>query len=267
MKFCLVINKSKKKAIELLQEFILAISCRDCQHYFYEDKFEDGTDMVVVFGGDGTILNFVRKAKENNIPLLGVNGGYMGFLTEACAPIDELVDKIIDGYYTIDKRKLIKVVIGDESFYGLNEVVLGRADSINLVDIEVFVDGVTLDKYRADAVIVATPTGSTAYSLSAGGPVLSPRVAAIVVTPVCPHSLHSKAVVLSDLDKIQLCAKVAGTCLVVLDGIKIKAVKNSLSIDVSIDQQKFVPFVRINNHSFYKTMVNKFNGVNLNGKE
>ena len=256
MKFCIVINKTKRKAKELAKDFIAEVERRGHSSYYYAGTILPDTSFAVVFGGDGTILKFIR-ASSVTIPVLGINCGHMGFLAEAGSSVSEYVDKLLSGDFIADKRKLLRVDCEDESFFALNEVVLGRADSINLMDIEVSTDEGSLDRYRADGVIVATPTGSTAYSLSAGGPVLSPRVPAYIVTPICPHSLHSRPIVLSDKETIRLAAKSVGKCIVVVDGVKVRSQEKECFLTVSI-KDACATFVRIHKRNFYKTMLNKF---------
>ena len=193
MKFCLIVNKTKPIAQRFADEFVADLEKRSFGYYLFDGEIKPGTDFAVVFGGDGTILKFIRGSKVK-IPVLGVNCGKMGFLAESGKSAAEYVDELVNGNYHLDKRCFLEVECFGEKYYALNEVVIGRADSINLMDINIDTADGSLDHYRADGVIVSTPTGSTAYSLSAGGPVLSPKVPAYVVTPVCPHSLQSKAI-------------------------------------------------------------------------
>ena len=255
MKFCVVINKNKKKAQELAEEFRAECSRLGESSYLYEGAVLNGTDVAVVFGGDGTILKFIRAAAPA-VPVLGINCGHMGFLAEAGLSVSEYLSRLLAGDYVTDTRKLLRVSCGDSVFYAMNEVVLGRAESINLMDIEISVGGEPLDKYRADGVIIATPTGSTAYSLSAGGPVLSPRVPAYLVTPICPHSLHSRPIVLSDEECVSIRAKSAEKCLVVVDGANVRSEALTCDLTVSTDGAS-VSFIRFQKRSFYKTMLSK----------
>jgi len=256
MKFCIVINKSKRKAKELATQFTSEAQALGNSCYVFSGTILPDTNFAIVFGGDGTILKFIRSSRIS-VPVLGINCGHMGFLAEAGYSVSEYLQRLMNGDYQIDKRKLLSVYYGDDIFYALNEVVLGRADTINLMDIEVSTDEGSLDRYRADGVIVATPTGSTAYSLSAGGPVLSPRVPAYIVTPICPHSLHSRPIVLSDSDVIRLSAKSVGTCIVVVDGVKVLTREHNCELTVYA-KDVYASFVRVQKRSFYKTMLNKF---------
>ena len=256
MKFCLVVNNTKPLAQEFAKSFIEELKARSFEYYLFDGVIGEGTDFAVVFGGDGTILKFVRNARVT-VPVLGVNFGKMGFLAESGKSAGEYLDDLAQKNYNLDKRCFLEVECLGKKYYALNEVVIGRADTINLMDIGIDVNGCMLDEYRADGVIVSTPTGSTAYSLSAGGPVLSPKVPAFIVTPVCPHSLHSKAIVLPNEEAVEIQASTAGTCVVVVDGLNVLTVDNSVRVRVA-GSNEGVSFVRIDKRSFYSIMLSKF---------
>ena len=255
MKFCIVLNDGKKKARDMAKEFIDELNAQGYSHYAFSGSIEEDTSVAVVFGGDGTILKFIRSGVAD-VPVLGINCGNMGFLAEKARPAKEYIDKIVRGEYVLDKRKLLCVSCCGERYYALNEVVLGRADSINLVDVEISTSEDSLDMYRADGVIIATPTGSTAYSLSAGGPVVSPKVNAYIVTPICPHSLHSRPMVMPDDEVIIVTAKTTGKCIVVIDGVNVLSSEDEMALRVTTDG-KCASFIRTEKRSFYKTMLNK----------
>ena len=256
MKYCLVVNKTKPLAQEFAQEFIAELQKRNFKYYFYAGKIEPETDFAVVFGGDGTILKFIRSSSVS-IPVLGINCGKMGFLAESGKSAAEYLDELVTGNYNLDRRCFLEIECQGEKYYALNEVVIGRADTINLMDVNVQTNGGSLDHYRADGVIVATPTGSTAYSLSAGGPVLSPKVPAFVVTPVCPHSLQSKAIVLPNEEAVEISASTSGKCVVVVDGVSVMTTEKEVCVRVS-GSKEGVSFVRIDKRSFYTIMPSKF---------
>ncbi len=256
MKFCLVVNSTKPLAQEFAKDFIKELEARSFEYYLFDGAVLDGTDFAVVFGGDGTILKFVRSARVN-VPVLGVNFGKMGFLAESGKSAGEYVDELVKKNYNLDKRCFLEVECLGKKYYALNEVVIGRSDTISLMDINIETDGCSLDHYRADGVIVSTPTGSTAYSLSAGGPVLSPKVPAFVVTPICPHSLHSKAIVLPNEEAVEIEAVTAGKCVVVVDGRNVLTVENNVKIRV-LGSNEGVCFVRTDRRSFYSIMLSKF---------
>ncbi|NLM50030.1 MAG: NAD(+)/NADH kinase [Clostridiaceae bacterium] len=158
-------------------------------------------DLVILLGGDGTILGAARDFFKYEKPMLAINFGHLGFLTEIDQEnFQKDAKKVINGEFSVEKRLMLYTkVIRDEKtvgeFYSLNDVVLSRT-SPRIFETKAFVDGDFLDSYRADGVIVSTPTGSTAYSMSAGGPILHPKCDCFVLTPICPHRLNARAIVL-----------------------------------------------------------------------
>ena len=256
MKLCLIVNDSKPLALQFAGEFQSEAQKKGCDTYAYLGFVEKDTDFAVVFGGDGTILKFIR-GENVTVPVLGINCGNKGFLAESGKSASDYIDLLLSGSYLLDERRFLKVECAGEEFYALNEVVLGRAETINLMNVSVATDVGLLEEFRADGVIVASPTGSTAYSLSAGGPVLSPRVPAFVVTPVCPHDLQSRPIVLPEEDRVKISAASAGKCAVVVDGIMVAKIEDKAEISVTIADRK-VSFVRTDKRSFYKIMLSKF---------
>lgn len=160
-----------------------------------------GLDLIIVLGGDGTLLAVARTAQAEGIPLLGVNLGSLGFLTEtALDRLDPVLDAVLAGVCTLEERSMLEATVrhaGAERgpFVVLNDAVITKASLARMIEIEAAVDGAHLTTYRADGLIVATPTGSTAYSLSAGGPIVYPDMEAIVITPICPHTLTNRSLV------------------------------------------------------------------------
>jgi len=149
------------------------------------------SDLVVVLGGDGTLLSVAHHAARAGVPVMGVNLGRLGFLTEI--PVSEALatlDRFLaDGGPLVSPRWLVEARTGDETAYCLNDVVVTKGAKSRMIELAIFVDGRDVADLKADGLIVSTPTGSTAYSLSAGGPILHPKVPAILLTPICPHTL------------------------------------------------------------------------------
>lgn len=167
-------------------------------------------DFVVTFGGDGTMLSTVKNLGRSNTPILGVNLGGLGFLAEVKTDeMEHAIKCLLDGDYTITQRMMLQGEIFTSKFtetiFALNDCIIDKGKSARLLYIEAQVDDVLLNTYRSDGVIVSTPTGSTAYSLSAGGPIVVPQMNAILVTPICPHSLTVRPIVLSDESILKLC--------------------------------------------------------------
>ena len=166
-------------------------------------------DLVVVLGGDGTLLS-VARSLAGSIPILGVNMGNLGFLTEV--PRSELypsVMKFLEGDYDVDERALLDVSLrrasGEEvSYRVLNDAVINKSALARIIELVVTVDGHRVATYRSDGLIISTPTGSTAYNLAAGGPILNPQLPVVVVTPICPHTLTLRPIVVPDSASVEL---------------------------------------------------------------
>ena len=177
--------------------------------YLTQKECLERTDVILTIGGDGTILHEAHLSLEYRKPILGINLGRCGFL--ATCEVDEMEAKlsaVARGEYFLDNRMLLYVrVLGDDSWEGhaLNDVVMTKGRLQQAVDFSIYCDDILVEHYRGDGVIVATPTGSTAYSLAAGGPILDSQTKGIVVTPICPHSLASPAMVFAQERKINLC--------------------------------------------------------------
>lgn len=157
------------------------------------------TDLVVAIGGDGTIMHAAKCAAGRDLPVLGINSGKLGFLAGLEVNETDRLQALFTGEYEIEERLLLDVTVdGDaETHLAMNEAVVSRGALSRLVDLTVVSGGQDVMRYRADGVMIATPTGSTAYSLSAGGPVVDPRVEALLLTPICPHSLYARSYVFS----------------------------------------------------------------------
>lgn len=167
-------------------------------------------DLLIAIGGDGTMLYAGRLAREYNTPILGINRGRLGFLADI-TPDDMIatVDHVLAGEYSTDTRLLLEAALtradGTTEFaYALNDVVLQRRDTGRMVDFETRIDDVYINTHSGDGLIIATPTGSTAYALSCGGPILEPQLNAVVVVPICPHTLTDRPIVLSAEQQIEV---------------------------------------------------------------
>ncbi len=167
-------------------------------------------DLVIVVGGDGSLLGAARKLARYGVPVLGVNRGRLGFLTDILpSDLQTLVGEVLDGKFEEEKRFLLdmeahrgKVRLGEGC--ALNDVVLLAGDSVHMIEFELYIDGLFVYKQRADGLIIATPTGSTAYALSGGGPIMHPKIDAMVLVPMNPHTLTSRPLVISGNSEIKL---------------------------------------------------------------
>ena len=179
-----------------------------------DDHYEDlrvkeelmkGVQAAIVLGGDGTMLRAAHSIGTYDVPYIGINLGTLGFLTEIEeSNVNEALDRLLKDEFIIEKRMMIEGRVKDKVFHSLNDVVITRAGFSRIIGLKVYVNNQLLDTYEADGVIVATPTGSTGYNMSAGGPIVSPKASAIVVTPISPHSLTSKSVVFDSSEEIRV---------------------------------------------------------------
>jgi NAD+ kinase len=161
------------------------------------DEMCKESDFLVALGGDGTLISLARRSYKYNKPILGINAGNLGFLTDINPDnIEEFLDKFLKGEYRIDKRMVIEIKYDDKYLYAFNDVVISKEVISSMIHIKVDTDESYLNTYHGDGLIISTPTGSTAYNLSAGGPVVYPLTEGFVLTPICPHSLTQRPMIL-----------------------------------------------------------------------
>jgi NAD+ kinase len=174
------------------------------------------SDLMIVVGGDGTMLNAGRSVTDAGVPLLGINLGRLGFLADVSPEeMTTELDQILDGEYREEERTLLHATVlrGEERLYAsdaVNDVVVHKRDIARMIELEVRIDGHLLNTQRSDGLIVATPTGSSAYALSGGGPLLSPSLNACVLVPICPHSLNNRPFVISDQSTVDVIVRDTG---------------------------------------------------------
>ncbi len=180
----------------------------DC---FYTDSREipEETDCILVLGGDGTLLEAARDTVGLDIPLIGVNLGTLGYLAEVDREnLSDALARLCRGDFCMEKRMMLEGQITAENCchhnYALNDIVISRSGSLQMIHFHIFVNGHFLKGYSADGIIVSTPTGSTGYNLSAGGPIVEPGAELMVLTPICPHTLNTRSIVLSPEDEIEI---------------------------------------------------------------
>jgi len=222
------------------------------------------SDAVICFGGDGTILHMAKAATRNNIPILGVNIGTMGFMAELeSSELDQLT-RLATGEYSIDNRMMLDVTVlrdRDIIFHDicLNDAVITKGGIARIVHLSVQCDDVQAMECGGDGLIIATPTGSTAYSLSAGGPIVEPEAGSILITPICAHDMVSRCIVASDkrVIKIGLTHNARRNAFLSVDGGK--ALKLNLGDIVTVKKSNFqTQLVRLKDRSFYDVVNLKF---------
>ncbi|MBL0309020.1 MAG: NAD kinase [Bacteroidetes bacterium] len=250
----------ERKFLQLLKnEINLKVKCEDFEK---PDDIKSATDMVFSIGGDGTILDTVVWIKESEIPVLGINFGRMGFLASIGKDhIDAAIDAVEKGTFWIDKRSMLELQCSKPLFannFALNDMAIQRRDHSSMITVTVRMNGELLNTYWADGLIVATPTGSTGYSLSCGGPILYPGSGNFVITPVAPHNLNVRPIVV--IDNSILTFEVAGrgdSFLCTLDS-RFRSIDSSYQL--TVQKAKFnAHIVRLGGQSFLSTLKEKLN--------
>ena len=220
-KFCLITNQSKdtnfeitdkvSKYIEKNNKECVILECNDerCNGIYTDiNALPKDIDCIIVLGGDGTILQAVHDTSNMDVPILGINIGTLGFLAEIeLHNIYEALDRLFNDEYIIEERMMVEGSIsrnGQQLYFAnaLNEVVVERSGFSRIISLSVYSNGEFVNRYRGDGVLVSTPTGSTGYNLSAGGPVVQPNNQVLILSPICPHSLNSRSIVLNSEDEI-----------------------------------------------------------------
>lgn len=225
-----------------------------------EGSFEE-CDLLMVLGGDGTLLSALDYALPKNIPMLGINLGRMGFMTEV-DPVNlrRDVSEVLDGNYTIDSRMTLTVAGQNENnFFALNDIVLTRSTpSVRILSLEIEVNGIVVDRISGDGLIVATATGSTAYSLSAGGPIIRPGLDCLVITPICPHTLNTRPVVVSSNDVIKIrVMDDRGGAQAVMDGRKVINVPCGEPGVTILRSELRARFIRLHDRNYFSLLRDK----------
>ena len=228
------------------------------------DRELQNAELVICFGGDGTILHMAKAATRKNVPILGVNIGTMGFMAELeSSELDQLA-RLANDDYTLDKRMMLDVVVQrdrDIIFHdiGLNDVVVTKGAIARIAHVAVKCDGVEVMECGGDGVIVATPTGSTAYSLSAGGPIVEPEASNILITPICAHDVMSRCIVASDkrVITVELVRNARRNAYLSVDGGK--AFRLNLGDVVTVRRSNLeTKLIRLKDRSFYDVVNMKF---------
>mgnify|MGYP000539104738 FL=1 len=224
-------------------------------------------DCMIVLGGDGTVLQAARETKKLHIPIIGVNLGTLGYMTEIePANLKESLDRLIAGDYEQESRMMLngKAYLSDgrtEEGWALNDIVITRSGSLQIIQFNIYVNGQFLNDYKADGMIVTTPTGSTGYNLSAGGPLVEPRAKLIVLTPICPHSLNQRSIILSpeDVIEIEIPQGREGRIQTVeasFDGTHVIPLETGDRIRI-VQSEKITEFIQLNQVSFLEVLHKK----------
>ncbi len=282
-KIGLITNNNKQKAVTIamhVYEYLLErkinvlLLAEDNMPLKYKlpavssDDFSASAEAIISVGGDGTFLRAARYSFKRQIPVMGINVGNLGFLTEvSLKDYTTAIDDLLRGSYKIEERMLLEMVIqrgkrvivdNNGAFTALNEFTLTRDMMSKIIDLEVIVNGLSIISFRADGIIIATPTGSTAYSLSAGGPIVEPMNESMIITPICAHSLFARSMVISPRNNLEIKLKSKNiNDILSVDGTKKDIFLHSgdiLKINKSELKLKLITF---NNNIFFKVFKEK----------
>ena len=247
--------------MQILMECSLSRLYKDENIIFFGSEYTmlKSCDMVLTIGGDGTIIHAARKSAPLDKPLLGINTGRLGFVAELEPNELDMLQRIAEGNYSVEKRMMLKVTCKNNEFYAMNDAVISRGSLSRLIDIDVSLDKDYMCHYRSDGLIVSTPTGSSAYSLAAGGPVVEPTMKCIVMTPICPHSLFGRSVIFSHHSELVVTASCDDDTEVFLtiDGAKTVIVRKSDTISIT-SSELGAEFIVLKEKSFYRVLHDKF---------
>lgn len=286
-RFCVITNRDKedsnRKAV-YIQEYLeqkggkclilenRRVISEGVLHYTEADKIPEETECVLVLGGDGTMIQAAIDLVHSKLPILGINMGTVGFLTEVEPQnLERALDLMLQDKYTIENRIMLREssvtptgTSSGKACYALNDVVLSKRGDCRLITIKVYINDELADIYRADGLIISTPTGSTGYNLSAGGPVMVPDTEATVITPICAHSLNKRSLVVSAMDRIVL--ELGQTkdfqedeAVLVVDGRIVRGLSTGDRLEVLVPEDQ-TRIVKLSGVSFYKKMRDKLNG-------
>ena len=265
MKVGIYVNTLKENSYKTSSKLIKCLDANNVSYLHISDDEIKNTDFVMpemdllfALGGDGTVLRIAKHCAQKNIPIIGINIGTVGFLTEIEPDeIEKVIPLLITNQYDIEKRTMLEFVYNGESYLALNDVVVSKASNYRLLLMELYINNEIVDKYYCDGFIVSTPTGSTAYSLSAGGAIISPQTNALALTPINSHSLHSRPIVVDDKEIVSIKPNKINDVSVMVDGEVVFVGKIQ---DVEIKKSNTIAtFIRLDKHNFYNKLLKKLN--------
>ena len=274
MKILLIENEQKDKDFVLANEIVKIIDGR--AEVFAEEKIKTdkllgvtyiseeeyrNMDMFLVLGGDGTLLSVSKTASHLQIPVIGVNLGRLGFLSEIEKEnLENDVNKLLDKDFDIQERMMISAELhGKNDISALNDIIVARENSLlKILEFDVYLDDEFLDHFKADGIIISTPTGSTAYSLSAGGPIVDPSMDIIIITPICPHKMYSRTIIVSKDKKITIknCSSDGTTAIVAADSQIVGSIINGEKVVIQKAQNNF-KLINLHGFKFFSVLHNK----------
>ncbi len=223
-------------------------------------------DAVIVLGGDGTILRVAHAMVDiKGVPVIGINLGTVGFMAEVVvSDIDNMVHRLMAGEYRVEERMMLNGTMGDQSHDALNDIVMARQDALRIIAVKIYVNGMYFDTTEADGIILSTPTGSTGYNLSAGGPIVKPDARLLVMTPISPYSMSRRSIVFGVDDRItlELLEKrkdIENKALIAYDGAVSIPMKVGDAVDISVSRHTF-EIIRLDNKGVFEIIRQKIGG-------
>ena len=259
--FAIYVNEFKQQEIQPLVERVVAFLDRHSVSSLIEPDELTNVDLVISMGGDGTFLKAACMVGEREIPILGINKGRLGFLADVLpSEIEDVLEHVLRRDYMIENHTVIKLEADGECVdccpFALNDIAVLKRDTASMISIKAYVNGEFLVNYQADGLIIATPTGSTAYSLSNGGPIIVPQSGSLCITPVAPHSLNIRPIVINDTSVIELevCSR-SHNFLVAIDGRSMKLTEGTRLTIRKADYM--VKLVKLKNQRYFSTLHRK----------
>lgn len=278
LKIGIVPNLTREKTLDVTKETVTILKQLNIDFYFNADfknelslEFSDvnfindiysNVDLLIAIGGDGSYISTAKQAALHKKPVLCINAGNLAFLAGLEGNELHLLEKLLTGDFTTDKRMMLEVIVKDshgEHFLGycLNDVAIARGNEIKLIDLEAFCDNRKINSYRADGVVLSTPTGSTAYSWSAGGPVIDPDLQCIMLTPICTHSPLNRSLVFNEKSVITVkSAKKSQKICISADGEKAIVLADDFEVIIK-KSEYYAEYIRIKSDEFYDILNSK----------
>lgn len=267
-RFYIVTNEVKDKDFIVttqVKNLIAELGGEAILHSEAREEYVENCNYILTLGGDGTLIRAAGKLYKYNTPMVGINLGNLGYLTEIeIHNISESIQAIMDGEYTMEERMMLSGAVTGEGNIALNDIVITSKDRPSILSFDIKINGQFLHAYKADGIIIATPTGATGYNMSAGGPIVNPTSRLLLLTPICAHSLHGRSIVLSSTDKIEIILNenhkgLDQVACVACDGEVVMTLEHGQSLEIQ-ESNNNIHLVRLNKGSFLETLSKKMEG-------
>lgn len=280
-KFCIIANRDKDEDLAITRKMLEFLEANGKEVYMTEESLLEGSytdasgipedvECAIVLGGDGTILQAAHDLIKRDIPILGVNLGTLGFLAEIeVQTMEQAFSDVFLDKYNMESRMMIEATVVKEDqkagclkMSAVNDVVITRSGFSRIIGVSIVINGEAVQNYRGDGVIISTPTGSTGYNLSAGGPIVTPKAELIVITPICPHSLNARSIIVTSEDTVEIQIRESKKtqeeeAIVTVDGSL--SMKLQANDRILIQKAKeTVKLIRMEDHSFFHLLRTKF---------